>query len=147
MAIADPSTYALLPAGTRVLWGATDSAQDSMQLLKDADAVGVTGKDATFQEVTRLIDTESKYIAGLAEGPDKEFVFVDDPSDAALQGLLDAAEAKETVKIRIEFPNSRWAEMTVALGGWSHQELDKASAMKLVVKGKQNGIERGVMAA
>jgi len=78
--------------------------------------------------------------------PDKEFVFLDDPNDTDLQALLTKAEAGETVKIRIEFPNARWADMIVALGGWSQQELDKSKPMYLVVAGKQNSIDRGVTA-
>ena len=143
---ADPSTYAKLPAGTRVMFGAISDDTAALKLLKDADAVGVTGKTAGFVECTRLIDTERKYMSDLPEGPDKEFVFLDDPSDADLQALLTKAEAGETVKIRIEFPNNRWADMIVALGGWSQQELDKSKPMYLVVAGKQNSINRGITA-
>lgn len=142
----DPSTYAKLPSGTRVLYGAIEDDTAALKLLKDADAVGVTGKTAGFVECTRLIDIERKYISDLAEGPDKEFVFLDDPSDTDLQALLTKADNSETVKIRIEFPNKRWADMIVALGGWSQQELDKSKPMYLVVAGKQNSIDRGITA-
>ncbi len=143
-AIADPSTYAKLPAGTRFLYGAVDDDATALKLLKDADAIGVTGKAASFVEATRLIDTERKYITDLPEGPDKEFVFLDDPSDADLLAFLAATDAKQTVKVRIEFPNTRWAEMIIVLGAWSLQELDKSAPMKLVVSGKQNAIDRGI---
>ncbi|PSW53019.1 phage tail protein [Photobacterium leiognathi] len=144
--IPDPATYAKLPAGTRMLWGALDAETANLKLLKDADAVGVTGKSASFIECGRLIDTSKKYMADLPEGPDKEFVFLDDPSDADLLAFLAAAEAGETVKVRIEFPNKRWADMVIVLGGWSMQELDKGAPMKLVVNGKQNDIQRGITA-
>ncbi|ENG5980566.1 hypothetical protein ABUV06_001380 [Vibrio alginolyticus] len=140
----EPSTYAMLPAGTRVLFGGIEDEVGALKLLKDANAVGTTGKTSGFTEADRLIDTERKYIAEVPEGPNKEFAFLDDPSDADLQSLLDKAEANETVKIRIEFPNKRWAEMIVVLGGWSHQELDKSKPMYLVVNGKQNSITRGI---
>ncbi|GAB1084994.1 MAG: hypothetical protein SStaTSB_29940 [Shewanella algae] len=143
---AEPSTYAMLPAGTRVLFGAITDETAALKLLKDANAVGTTGKTSSFVEADRLIDKERKYIADLPEGPDKEFVFLDDPSDPDLQSLLDKADANETVKIRIEFPNKRWADMIVVLGGWTHQELDKSKPMYLVVSGKQNAITRGITA-
>lgn len=143
-AIADPSTYAKLPAGTRVLFGGVDDETAALKLLKDANAVGATGKTAGFVECDRLIDKERKYIADLPEGPDKEFAFLDDPNDTDLQALLDKADAYETVKIRIEYPNARWADMIITLGGWTHQELDKGKPMYLVVSGKQNGITRGI---
>lgn len=146
MPIAEPSTYAKLPAGTRMLYGAIADETAALKLLKDANAVGVTGRTAGFVEADRLIDTERKYIADMPEGPDKEFVFLDDPTDADLQGFLDQADTNATVKIRLEFPNGRWADMIVVLGGWSHQELDKGQPMYLVVNGKQNSIDRGYTA-
>ncbi len=146
MAVAEPSTYARLPAGTRMLYGAIADETAALKLLKDANAVGVTGRTAGFVEADRLIDTERKYIADMPEGPDKEFVFLDDPTDSDLQAFLDQADTNATVKIRLEFPNGRWADMIVVLGGWSHQELDKGQPMYLVVNGKQNSIDRGYTA-
>ncbi|MCV6612444.1 MAG: hypothetical protein OIF55_16910 [Amphritea sp.] len=143
MSIADPSTYAKLPDGTRFLWGALGTATADMKLLKDADAVGTTGKTAGFVAVDRLIDTEKKYMADTPDGEDKEFVFVDDATDADLQSFLNAADTRDTVLVRIEFPNGRWATMTIALGGWRQAELAKGEPLKLVVSGKQNGIDRG----
>ncbi|MBS9903245.1 hypothetical protein [Vibrio alginolyticus] len=146
MAVAEPSTYARLPAGTRMLYGAIADETAALKLLKDANAVGVTGRTTGFVEADRLIDTERKYIADMPEGPDKEFVFLDDPTDADLQAFLDQADTNDTVKIRLEYPNGRWADMIVVLGGWSHQELDKGQPMYLVVNGKQNSIDRGYTA-
>lgn len=142
-AVKDPSEYAKLPAGTRFLWGTVAAETAALKLLKDADAVGATGETASFIDATRLIDTSKKSMNDLPEGPEKEFVFLDDVSDADLQGFLDAADAKETVKVRIEFPNTRWADMIIVLSGWETRELDKGQPMKLVVKGKQNSIQRG----
>lgn len=145
MSTPDPSTYAKLPAGTQFLFGGVDDETASLILLKDADAVGVTGKTSSFVECTRLIDTERKFISDLPEGPDKEFVFLDDPTDQDLQDFLDRADKHETVKVRLVFPNGRWADMVIALGGWSQQELDKSRPMYIVVSGKQNSIDRGII--
>ncbi|MFH4454450.1 phage tail protein [Vibrio alginolyticus] len=146
MPVADPSTYAMLPAGTRVLYGAPADLTESLVLLKDANRVGITGRTNGFTEAERLIDTERKYISDMPEGPDKEYAFLDDPTDADLQAFLDQADDGATVKIRIEYPNGRWADTIVVLGGWSHQELDKGKPMYLVVNGKQNSITRGYTA-
>ncbi|WP_028471288.1 hypothetical protein [Neptunomonas japonica] len=145
MSVADPSTYAKLPAGTRTLWGPLGTPTVDLKLLKDANAVGATGKKGGFVEADRLIDTEKKYIADMKDGEDKEFVFLDDPTDADLNAFLAAAEAEQTVIVRIEFPNGRFANMDVALNGWSTQELDKGKPMMLVVSGKQNAISRGMV--
>jgi len=144
MPVADPSTYAKLPAGTRLLFGELADATETLVLLKDATAVGATGKAGTFVDATRLIDTDNKYMADMAEGPDKEFVFLDDSGDADLTAFLAKADGKETIKVRIEFPNLRWADMTIVLAGWNLQELEKGKPMMIVVTGKQNAIARGV---
>ncbi|MCA2455832.1 MULTISPECIES: hypothetical protein [Vibrio] len=146
MSVADPSTYARLPAGTRMLYGATDDLTENLKLLKDANAVGITGRTTGFTEAPRLIDTERKYINDMPEGPDKEFAFLDDPTDADMQAFLDLADDNATVKVRLEYPNGRWADMIVVLGGWSHRELDQGQPMHLVVNGKQNSINRGYTA-
>ncbi|BBB29376.1 hypothetical protein [Neptunomonas japonica] len=145
MSVADPSTYAKLPAGTRFLWGPLGTATADLKLLKDANAIGATGKKGGFVEADRLIDTEKKYIADMKDGEDKEFAFLDDPTDDDLTAFLAAADADQTVIVRIEFPNGRFADMNVALNGWSTQELDKGKPMMLVASGKQNAINRGMI--
>jgi len=144
MSIADPSTYAKLPKGTRFLFGELAAETANLKLLKDATAIGSTGKAGTFIDVTRLIDLEYKSMADDAEGPEKEFIFLDDPSDADLQAFLVKADENGAVKVRIEFPNNRWADMEIVLAGWSLQELEKGKPMMIVVTAKQNGIQRGI---
>jgi hypothetical protein len=146
MSIADPATYMKLPSGTRVLFGALADDTASLKLLKDANAVGTTGRTAGFVDATRLIDVEEKSIADMPVGEEKEFVFFDDPTDVNLQGLLAAADAAESIKLRIEYPNGRWADMTIVLSGWKQQEATKGEPLKLAVTGKQNGIDRGYTA-
>jgi hypothetical protein len=146
MPIADPATYMKLPSGTRVLFGALADATADLKLLKDANAVGTTGKTAGFVDATRLIDVEEKSIADMPVGEEKEFVFYDDTTDSNLQALLAAAESNESVKLRIEYPNGRWADMVIVLSGWKQQEPVKGEPLKLAVTGKQNGIERGYAA-
>ncbi len=146
MSIADPATYMKLPSGTRVLFGAIGADEADLKLLKDANAIGTTGKTAGFVDATRLIDLEEKSIADMPVGEDKEFIFFDDPTDVDLQALLAEAESQKSVQLRIEFPNGRWANMTIVLSGWKQQEVTKGEPLKLAVTGKQNGIERGYTA-
>lgn len=144
MSVKEPSEYAKLPKGTRFLVGAIDAETADLVLLKDAMSIGTTGKGNSFIDVTRLIDMDYKSMSDDAEGPEKEFVFLDDSTDADLLAFLASADAGETKKVRIEFPNGRWADIIVVLGGWSLQELEKGKPMMLVVTAKQNGIDRGV---
>lgn len=147
--IKSPSEYASLPAGTRVSYGATGGAIAAAKLLQSAMAIGATGKKGTFIEVTRLIDTETKYMADMGEGEDKTMVFIDDPSDAAQTALLASADAKETKVFFIQFPNKRLAEIELVLSGWSLQAVDspKGKVLQVEVYGKQNRIKWSVAAA
>ncbi|KYO58405.1 hypothetical protein AU461_23090 [Vibrio parahaemolyticus] len=140
--------YAKLPTGTRFKVGPVGAALAQMVLLKDADQVGVTGKTASFGQVTRLIDTDHKYIKQMSEGEDKSFRFLDPgDTDPELNAFLKAAERSETKAVLIEWPNNRYSLMTIVLGGWAQEEPDKTSAMYLTVAGKQNGIIRGFQTA
>lgn len=143
--IIDPSSIAKLPAGTRMLFGQVGDTVDQLKLLQHADGVGATGQSGGFIECTRLIDQQKKFMADLAEGPEKAFTFLDDPSDLNQVAFCQAAENRETVLIRIEFPNTRGAEMVVVLSGWEIAELNKGEPMKAVVNGKQNSITRFIL--
>ncbi|MDF4554907.1 hypothetical protein [Vibrio parahaemolyticus] len=146
-AIPEPD-YAKLPAGTRFKVGAVGATLAEMVLLKDADQVGITGKTTSYSQITRLIDTDHKYFAQMSEGEDKSFRFLDaGDTDPELNGFLKDAERKKTKAVLIEWPNNRYALMTIVLGGWAHEEPDKTNAMYLTVAGKQNGIVRGFQKA
>ncbi|MDM3290029.1 MULTISPECIES: phage tail protein [Citrobacter] len=141
--IKSPSEYASLPAGTRVSYGAVGATLATAKLLQSATAIGATGNKGTFIDVTRLIDTEPKYMADMGEGEDKTLVFIDDPADAAQQALLASADAKETVVFFMQFPNRRLAEIQLVLAGWSMQTVDspKGKVLQLEVYGKQNKLK------
>lgn len=61
--IKSPSEYAKIPAGTRVSYGPIGATLATAKLLQSAMAIGATGKKGTFMKVTRLIDTQPKYMA------------------------------------------------------------------------------------
>lgn len=142
-AIKSPSEYASLPAGTRVSYGAVGATLATAKLLQSATAIGATGKKGTFIDVTRLIDTEAKYMADMGEGEDKTLVFIDDPSDTAQMALLTSADAKETVVFFMKFPNGRISEIELVLAGWSLQSVDspKGKVLQVEVYGKQNKLK------
>lgn len=147
--IKSPSEYASLPAGTRVSYGPTGGTLAAAKLLQSAMAIGATGKKGTFMDVTRLIDTDRKYMSDMGEGEDKTLVFIDDPSDVAQMALLTSADNKETKLFYMQFPNKRIAEVELVLSGWSLQSVDSPSGKVLQVEvyGKQNGIKWSVAPA
>lgn len=144
--IKSPSEYAVLPAGTEVRYGQKGATIGTAALLQSAMAIGATGKKGTFMEVTRLIDTEPKYMADMGEGEDKTFVFIDDPSDIVQEALLSDAAAKKTVVFFIKFPNKRISEVELVLADWSLQSVDtpKGKVLQVEVYGKQNSIKWSV---
>lgn len=141
--IKSPSEYASLPAGTRVSYGAVGATIDTAKLLQSAMGIGATGNKGTFLELTRLIDTEPKYMADMGEGEDKTLVFIDDPTDTTQEALLADATAKKTVVFFMQFPNRRLAEVQLVLAGWSMQTVDspKGKVLQLEVYGKQNKLK------
>lgn len=147
--IKSPSEYATLPAGTRVSYGAVGGLLADAKLLQSAMGIGATGKKGAFMNVTRLIDTEPKYMADMGEGEDKTLVFIDDPTDTAQSALLTSADGKETKVFFIEFPNKRIAEIQLVLAGWSLQAVDSPSGKVLQVEvyGKQNSVKWSVAVA
>lgn len=146
--IKSPSEYVTLPAGTRVTYGAIGSTIATAKLLQSATAIGATGKKGTFIDVTRLIDTEPKYMGDMGEGEDKTFVFHDDPDDVVQEALLASADSKETVVIFIKFPNRRVSQIEMVLSGWSMTSVDspKGKVLQVEVYGKQNSLEWSVAA-
>lgn len=147
--IKSPSEYATLPAGTRVSYGAVGGLLADAKLLQSAMGIGATGKKGAFMNVTRLIDTEPKYMADMGEGEDKTLVFIDDPTDTAQSALLTSADGKETKVFFIQFPNKRIAEIQLVLAGWSLQAVDSPSGKVLQVEvyGKQNSVKWSVAVA
>lgn len=144
--IKSPSEYAVLPAGTEVRYGQKGATITTAALLQSAMGIGATGKKGTFLEVTRLIDTEPKYMADMGEGEDKTLVFIDDPSDTVQEALLSDADAKKTVVFFMKFPNKRISEVELVLAGWSLQAVDtpKGKVLQVEVYGKQNSVKWSV---
>ncbi|EKS7779754.1 phage tail protein [Edwardsiella piscicida] len=140
--IRSPSEFAMLPAGTRVSFGPLGTAIDAGKLLQNAMSIGTTGKKGTYVEVTRLIDTEPKFMQDMGEAEDKTFIFIDAPDDTNQEAFTAAAEAKETVLMFIEFPNKRVATQELALNGWSMQSVDtpKGKVLQVEVYAKQNSV-------
>ena len=137
------SQYAMLPAGTKVSWGADTAEDAALKPLPNCTAVGKQGAVGGFVDCTTLLDTQDQAIADLPKGPEKEFGFIDNPGDADFQAFLDAATARQTVKIKIEMPNGRISTSLISLSGWEMAEIQVPAnkVISILVKGKQNDIQ------
>lgn len=148
--MADKSSpeYAMLPAGTVVLWGEIGDAVAEMQPLINCKALGATGATGSFVDCTTLIDKQKQFISDLPEGPEKSLGFVDDPSNTSFTAFINAAEQRQTVQFYIQLPNGRTATMVMALSGWQLNEITAPASdvIQITVNGKQNNIDWGYTA-
>lgn len=148
--MADKSSpeYAMLPAGTVVLWGRIGDAVADMQPLINCKALGATGATGSFVDCTTLIDKQKQFISDLPEGPEKSLGFVDDPSNTSFTAFINAAEQRQTVQFYIQLPNGRTATMVMALSGWQLNEITAPASdvIQITVNGKQNNIDWGYTA-
>ncbi|WP_320729415.1 phage tail protein [Enterobacter kobei] len=140
--------YAMLPAGTVVMWGAAGSDVATMKPLINCKALGATGQTGSFVDCTTLIDTSKQFISDLPEGPEKSLGFIDDPANQDFADFLNAAENRETVQFYVELPNGRTANMILALSGWQMNEITAPASevIQITVQGKQNNIVWGTAA-
>ncbi|MGP0152179.1 phage tail protein [Pantoea ananatis] len=138
--------YAMLPAGTVVMWGAAGAAVSAMKPLINCKALGATGQTGGFVDCTTLIDKSKQFISDLPEGPEKSLGFVDDPSNTDFAAFLNAAQNRQTVQFYVELPNGRTANMVLALSGWQMNEITAPASevIQITVQGKQNNIQWGV---
>ncbi|RJT50284.1 phage tail protein [Rahnella variigena] len=148
--MADKSSpeYAMLPAGTVVLWGGIGDTVAEMQPLINCKALGATGATGSFVDCTTLIDKQKQFISDLPEGPEKSLGFVDDPSNTSFTAFINAAEQRQTVQFYIQLPNGRTATMVMALSGWQLNEITAPASdvIQITVNGKQNNIDWGYTA-
>ncbi|EEB5699303.1 phage tail protein [Salmonella enterica] len=144
-----PAEYATLPAGTIVKWGMPADALSSLKPLASCTGVGAMGTQGGFVDCTTLADTQKQYISDLPDGADKTLTFLDNPEDQNLADFLNAAEKRQTVQFYVELPNKRTSISIIALAGWQMAEIAAPAntAIKIEVKGKQNAITWGTVAA
>lgn len=138
--------YAMLPAGTVVLWGEAGDDISAMKPLINCKALGATGQTGSFVDCTTLIDKSKQFISDLPEGPEKSLGFIDDPANQDFTDFLNAAELRKTVQFYVELPNGRTANMLLALSGWQMNEITAPASevIQITVQGKQNNLTWGV---
>lgn len=139
--------YAMLPAGTICKWGPPGADVATMKPLVNCKAVGTLGQTAGFVDCTTLIDLSKQSLSDLPDGQEKNYGFIDDPTNENFAAFLNAAENKETVQFYTELPNGRTSMASVALAGWEIAEIAAPAneVIQISVKGKQNSNKWGVV--
>lgn len=107
--------------------------------LRGVTAYGETGETASFIDQTTVEDSESRYLAGKADTPDKTLTGYLYPDDADQAAFLALAEARENVLISIFWKNGNAVTFVMALGGRIDPEVTADGLMTWQVNGKQSG--------
>lgn len=110
--------------------------------LRGVTAYGETGETASFIDQTTVEDSESRYLAGKADTPDKTLTGYLYPDDADQAAFLALAEARENVLISIFWKNGNAVTFVMALGGRIDPEVTADGLMTWQVNGKQSGKAR-----
>lgn len=102
-------------------------------------AIGQVGEKAPLADQTTLEDTSKRSIAGLYDGPEKEFKCQSYPADAGQLAFITAARANKIIIIQHIWPDNVTAEYEVVLLGYLRNETLGDKTIDFVVPCKQNG--------
>ena len=143
------SEYAMLPAGTIVLWGMPGETKEDFRPLENCKSVGKMGQTGGFVDCTALIHKNKQSISDLPDGPEKTFGFIDDPKNESFSDFLTAADKRLAVQVYVELPNGRTSTSLIALSGWEVNEVTAPASevIQISVTGKQNDIKWGTTAS
>lgn len=131
------STVAKIGAGTVLAY--ESDTPDTYVNLVNATAIGATGEQGEFVEVTPIASLTKQFISGMKTPPDKEITLNDAPGDAEQQAFLTKAKAGETINMQVTFSNGRIGKFALALSGYQVNEPEAGAAITVTVYGKQSG--------
>ena len=106
--------------------------------LPEAHSIDAFGTEGSFVDATTLADTTKKYVAGIKDTPEINLVVNHDAASTAVSGILAAANAGETVKMKVTFPDGQTATFDMALSGYTTQ-VEGENLIRHTIKGKQSG--------
>lgn len=107
--------------------------------LRGVTAYGDTGETASFIDQTTIEDSDSRYLAGKSDTPDKTITGYLYPDDAEQSAFLELAEQKANVLMSIFWKSGNAVTFVVALGGRIDPEANSESVLSWQVNGKQSG--------
>lgn len=137
-----PARYAYVPqdgivGGETQVQYSTDG--ETWVPLRGVTAYGDTGETASFIDQTTIEDSDSRYLAGKSDTPDKTITGYLYPDDAEQAAFLELAEQKANVLMSIFWKSGNAVTFVVALGGRIDPEATSESVLSWQVNGKQSG--------
>ena len=110
----------MLAAGTQTKFKTKDDADFTP--LPGMLAIGQVGEKNPVLDQTTLEDTAKRSMAGMFDGPEKEFKCMSYPTDAGQRLFIAAAQATKTVIVQHIWPDNVTAEYEVVLLGYLRNE-------------------------
>ena len=137
-----PARYAYTPqdaitGGETQIQYSTDG--ETWVPLRGVTAYGETGASASFIDQTTIEDSDSRYLAGKTDTPDKTITGYLYPDDAQQAAFLALAEQKKNVLMSIYWKSGEAVTFVLALGGFAYPESNSESLLSWQVTGKQSG--------
>ena len=125
-----------------------EGADSQFVQVPGIQAPGSVGDKGTFKDATPVDAEGYTYISAVPEGEDKEITFLYYPDNAAQEALRTAADAGETVKVKIEFTKlAKSGTFELVLSGWAMAEPEFNEAAKFTIYAKKNTSVKTVWAA
>lgn len=103
------------------------------------ESIPQLGSEGEFIETTAIDETTRRYTDGIKTPPEWELAFRDIASNADHDALIAAADAGDTVSVRVTYANGRRANFDLVLSGHYQQEVQLTGLLMHAVKGQVSG--------
>lgn len=133
------STTEKLGAGC-VLSFSTDGGTTWKDLVT-ALTIGDTGSEGEFVQTTPISSTTHTFIPGMQTPPQTQATFNHQPGNTDYKAFIDAAKARQAVKIKKTYTTGDEATFDAALNGYKVTEPTGNEAVKSTVSWQQSGDE------
>ena len=132
------STVEKLGAGCFLSWSPDGT---TYQELENALTIGDTGSEGAFVESTPIKKTTRTYIPDMQTPPQTQATFNHQPGVTAYKAFIDAAKARQTVKLKKTYTTGDEAVIDAVLNGYKVNEPEGSGTVKSTVSWQQSGDE------
>ena len=131
------ATVEKIGAGSVVEFSFDDGT--TFKKIPGVESIPQVGTEGSFQQVTSIDETVHRFASSMKTPPEWDFPFKDIADDADQQLLIDAADAGDTVKVKVTYANGRVADFNLVLSGHYAAEAEIEGVLMHAVKGQISG--------
>lgn len=107
--------------------------------VPEIESIPQVGEDGSFIEINDIRFKTKRYIAGVKTPPQWEMLFRDVGNDSVQDQIIAAADAGQSVKMRITYESGRIASFDLVLSGHYQGQVEFEGALMHAVKGQISG--------